>query len=85
MYKLAVVASAAALVGAATAADASAHNGKNCHDIVVPVTVDATLKAFDYTPTDAEVDTTNFFLDFTRHGDDFMTRIITSVCLLFPP
>ncbi|OAA74553.1 hypothetical protein LEL_08134 [Akanthomyces lecanii RCEF 1005] len=75
MYKLAVA--SAALFGAAAAA-ADAHNGKNCRDITVPVTVDTTVKSFDYTPTDKEVDTTNFFLDFTRHGDDFTTRIIKS-------
>lgn len=77
MYNLAIA--SAALFGAA-AAGADAHNGKNCHDIKVPVTVDTTVKSFDYTPTDKEIDTTNFFLDFTRHGDDFTTRIITSVC-----
>ncbi|OAA72308.1 hypothetical protein ISF_01381 [Cordyceps fumosorosea ARSEF 2679] len=79
MYKLALT--SAALIGAASAAAVvafDAHGGKNCHDIQVPVTVDATLKHFDYTPTDKEIDTTNFFLDFTRHGDDFMTRIVTS-------
>ncbi|EJP66739.1 hydrolase, alpha/beta fold family protein [Beauveria bassiana ARSEF 2860] len=72
MFKLALA--SAAFVTAAVAA----HNGKDCHDILVPVTVDTTLKSFDYTPTDEEIDTTNFFLDFTRHGGDFMTRIITS-------
>ncbi|TQV94494.1 hydrolase, alpha/beta fold family protein [Cordyceps javanica] len=80
MYKLAIA--SAALAGTAAAAAVSlavdTHNGKNCRDIQVPVTVNTTIKQFDYTPTGKEADTTNFFLDFTRHGDDFMTRIITS-------
>ncbi|KAM3515325.1 hypothetical protein MY11210_001066 [Beauveria gryllotalpidicola] len=79
MYKLALASAALVTAAAAAAATTSdAHNGKNCHDILVPVTVDTTLKSFDYTPTDQEIDTTNFFLDLTRHGSDFMTRIIKS-------
>lgn len=77
MYKLAVA--SAALIGAAFANEP--HNGKNCHDIKVPVTVDTTLKQFDYTPTDKDADTTNFFLGFTRHDSDFLTRIVRSVRL----
>ncbi|KAM3430310.1 hypothetical protein NHJ13734_007801 [Beauveria thailandica] len=77
MFKLAL-ASAAFLTAVVAATTSDAHNGKDCHDILVPVTVDTTLKSFDYTPTDQEIDTTNFFLDFTRHGGDFMTRIIKS-------
>ncbi|OAA39558.1 catalytic protein [Beauveria brongniartii RCEF 3172] len=76
MFKLALA--SAAFVTAAVAATSDAHNGKDCHDILVPVTVDTTLKSFDYTPTDEEIDTTNFFLGFTRHGGDFMTRIVKS-------
>ncbi|KAJ6781212.1 hypothetical protein PWT90_10723 [Aphanocladium album] len=74
MYKLAVA--SAALVGAVLAN--AAHNGKNCHDIKVPVHVDTTIKQFDFTATDKDSDTTNFFLEFTRHDSDFMTRIVKS-------
>ncbi|KAM3562570.1 hypothetical protein ARSEF4850_002706 [Beauveria asiatica] len=77
MFKLAL-ASAAFFTVVVAATTSDAHNGKDCHDILVPVTVDTTLKSFDYTPTDQEIDTTNFFLEFTRHGGDFMTRIIKS-------
>lgn len=71
MYKI------LALIGCAAAAaiDVNPHNGKNCQDITVPITVATTLKQFDYHPTDSEVDTTNFFLEFTRPGSDFVKRL----------
>ncbi|KAJ3482976.1 hypothetical protein NLG97_g7426 [Lecanicillium saksenae] len=74
MYKLAVT--SAALVGVVLANNA--HNGKNCHDIKVPVHVATTIKQFNFVPTDKDADTTNFFLEFTRHDSDFMTRIVKS-------
>lgn len=82
MYRLAVA--SAALV-AAVAAAANNHNGKNCRDITVPVHVEAELKQFNYKPTDEEIDTTNFFLGFTRHNSTFMKELMTGVRSPSPP
>ncbi|KAJ2966904.1 hypothetical protein NQ176_g9925 [Zarea fungicola] len=85
MYKLAIL--SAAFLGAVAAPapqDSSAvpadppFNGKNCRDIKVPVTVDTTIKQFNFKASDQEVDMTNLWLSFIRHGSDFAAGLVSN-------
>ncbi|KAK3179138.1 hypothetical protein K4F52_009384 [Lecanicillium sp. MT-2017a] len=67
-----------ALAAATASADMdNSGSGKKCSHLNVPVNVKARTGVFDYTPTNDEIDTTNFFLEFTKAGANYTDELLT--------